>query len=384
MRAVAKFLVESARGNIDLTSINHERAAPSRNNFTALRFIAATLVILSHGVELPTGLAQRDWVYTATGKALSWYAVNLFFVISGYLIFLSWERTPSIKSFFWARFLRIMPGLFAMLVITVVILGTAFSTLAVGDFITNTATFKYFVGCLSVLFVQYELPRVFSSNPIHAVNGSLWTLRYEISCYFAVGAAGAIGALGSPHRRRTILLIGTLVASTMLISLDALGLGDSNDRLGMIYEFARLSMCFQLGGLYSEFGDKIPLRSIFVVGLVALLLLIVHTSIFTPVASITTAYVACWFAFIPNGKWITWTRWAPDYSYGIYIYAFPVQQAFISLMPGSSPSSNIIVGFCVTLFFAGISWHIVEKPALSLKRYIPRFSKSKDESLMCR
>lgn len=373
-----------ASSSMDLTTPTRERATPSRNNFTALRFIAATLVIVSHGFELPTGLAQRDWAHAVTGRAFSWYAVDLFFVISGYLIFISWERNPSVKSFSWARFLRIMPGLFVMLVVTVAILGTAFSKLAIIDFIASALTFKYFVGCLSIIFVNYELPGVFSLNPIHAVNGSLWTLRYEIVCYFSVAAAGSIGALSLPYMRRTALVIGILGTSAALIWLDVMGAGNSNDRLGMVYELARLAMCFQLGGLYAEFGVWVPLRSVFVVGLVLLLLIVADTPIFTPIANFATAYAAFWFAFVPNGKWIKWTRWAPDYSYGIYIYAFPIQQALVSLVPGISPKYNIILGFCTTLLFAGVSWHLVEKPALFLKRYVPRLAKPEGGSLLCK
>jgi peptidoglycan/LPS O-acetylase OafA/YrhL len=345
-----------------------EFATRNRNNFNLLRFVAASLVVISHGFELPTGLAEHDWMFSVTGKALSWYAVNLFFVISGYLIFHSWQRNPSAKSFFWARFLRIIPGLLMMLVATVLILGAAFSTLGFRQYVEGEHTFAYFIGCLSIVFVKYELPGVFSSNPLHAVNGSLWTLRYEIFCYFCVAVAGLAGLLRFRRARRVVLFAGIFVTLLTLIWLDIRGFGQSDGKLGMVYELARLAMCFQLGGLYSELEDKLPVNFFVLLCLLALMTMVARTPSFAPVAIATTAYAAIWFAFVPNGKWVIWTRAAPDYSYGIYIYAFPIQQAIISLVPGISPALTIIFGFGITLVFAALSWHLVEKPALAFKR----------------
>jgi peptidoglycan/LPS O-acetylase OafA/YrhL len=359
------------------TSLNN-RARPGQNNFNVLRFTAASLVILSHGFELPTGLAVRDWAYAVTGKAFSWYAVNLFFVISGYLIFVSWRRNPSVKFFCWSRFLRIVPGLFVMIFVSVAILGAAFSDLTFPKFATDAQTIRYIAGCLSIVFVKYDLPGVFSTNPLQAVNGSLWTLRYEIFCYSAVAVAGCIGLWKLPRVRVAVILIGLIATSIVLISIDLIwvDLRDSNHRVGMLYEVSRLGMCFLLGGLYADIEEKVRLRLVFLFGLLLLTLAAIGTPVFAPVANIATAYAAIWFALVPNGNWIKWTRSAPDYSYGIYIYAFPVQQALISLVPGISPIGAIVGGLFSTLLFAGLSWHLVEKPALSLKRIGRRYARS--------
>jgi peptidoglycan/LPS O-acetylase OafA/YrhL len=344
---------------------------PAGNNLNALRFLAASLVILSHGFELPSGLATRDWAHLVTGKAFSWYAVNMFFVISGYLIFASWQRRPQLLAFLYARFLRIVPALFVMLVVTVLLLGAVFSTLSFANFLTAAETVRYFWGCLSIVFVKYELPGVFADNPLRGVNGSLWTLRYEIFCYAAVAVAGVAGFLRSPSVRRAALFSGAAAASIVLISLDVYRLGDSEGRLGMLYELCRLALCFILGGIFYEFGQHIRTRLNFIVpvGAVLLVLLVARTAVFTPVASLAIACLTIWLAFVPNGRWIAWTRKASDYSYGMYIYAFPVQQAIIAAVPGVSFAGDIGLGFVVTLGFAMLSWHLIEKPALSLKSY---------------
>lgn len=342
-------------------------AERNKNNFNVLRVIAASLVVLSHGYELPTGLAQHDWAFHLTGRALSWYAVNLFFVISGYLIFVSWERNPSPLSFFWARFVRIVPGLFVMLVTTVLVLGAGFSTLPFSQFIVDDRTLRYLLGCLSIIAVRYELPGVFVENPIEAVNGSLWTLRYEVFCYVCVAAIGMTGLLRVPSRRIWFLVACILTNSLALIVLDIRGIHPSEGKLAMVYELARLTLCFQLGGLYSDLRHRLPLKFILVAGLLAVMIASVGTPLFAPVASITIAYAAMWLAFVPDGKWIAWTRSAPDYSYGIYIYAFPIQQALIAAMPAITPLGTFALGFCITLIPAALSWHLVERPALTRK-----------------
>lgn len=345
----------------------HERATRDGNNFNLLRFVAASLVVLSHGFELPTGSAAHDWAYSFTGRAFSWYAVNLFFVISGYLIFVSWERNRSPLPFLWARFLRIFPGLFVMLVLTVLTLG-AFSTLPFSHYIIDDQTLRYLLGCLSIVFVNYELPGVFSTNPLNSVNGSLWTLRYEVFCYISVVMLGLAGFLKLRHTRRNLLVVGILANALVLVWFDTRGLHQAGGKLAMIYELARLAMCFLLGGIYREFEKKRPLKFFILVGLLAWMIATVRTPLFVPIANIATAYAAMWFAFVPGGSWIAWTRSAPDYSYGIYIYAFPVQQALISAQPGISPLSTFVLGFGITIALAALSWHLVEKPSLAYKQ----------------
>lgn len=345
----------------------HAGADRRRNNFNMLRLIAAALVILSHGIELPSGLTGRDWMLQATGQSFAWYGVNIFFVISGYLIYLSWQRRPSLAAFAWARFLRIMPGLFCMLVVSVLVLGAAFSSLAFFDFLTNAQTRTYFFGSLSIVFVKYELPGVFTDNPLSAVNGSLWTLRYEVLCYVGVALMGVVHLLADRRKATAVLAVCLAVEVCILVGFGVLGLDRDGARLGMFYELARLGMSFHLGGLYAQFDDRIRLRLGVLVAAVILSGLLIGTPLFVPVVNLTVAYAAFWFAFVPSSRWIVWMRTAPDYSYGTYIYAFPMQQALIAAIPGASPITVILGGLALTLVFAAISWHLVERPALQLK-----------------
>jgi peptidoglycan/LPS O-acetylase OafA/YrhL len=182
-----------------------------------------------------------------------------------------------------------------------------------------------------------------------------------------VALIGITGRLRSSHKRKIILAGGLFATSAALVYFDARGIAQLNGKLAMVYELARLTMCFLLGGLYRELEGKLPLKLFAVFGLVLLAFVATRTSFFVPIANIATAYAALWLAFVPDGKWIEWTRAAPDYSYGIYIYAFPIQQALIASLPSASILSLFLLAFGITLVAAALSWHLVEKPALGYK-----------------
>jgi peptidoglycan/LPS O-acetylase OafA/YrhL len=363
----AAFITPTASGSRSLAVL----ASPVRlhnNNFTLLRLFAASLVIISHGFELPTGITVRDWAYELTYRPFSWYAVDLFFVLSGYLIFRSWQRNPSASAFIQARFLRLFPGLFVMLVITIFTLGLCFSSLPFRAFMENIETFRYFIGCLSIVFVKYNLPGVFTSNPVSAVNGSLWTLRYELFCYVMVLISGKLGLFSTRKLRRYSLLTAATMTIAALVSFDLAGLDSSNGRMGSIYEFVRLLACFQFGTLYAEFRDTVPLRLSICFALFLFTFAVIGTILFTFAAILTVTYATFWLAFVPQWSWLSFAQRGPDYSYGLYIYAFPVQQALINLIPGITPKYTIILGYSLTMVLATLSWHFIERPVLSYKR----------------
>lgn len=138
-------------------------------------------------------------------------------------------------------------------------------------------------------------------------------------------------------------------------------------KIYVAFQLARLGLCFLLGAFYHEFESVVPLRLDFAVALFAAAAFAIGTPGFAPIASLATAYFTFWCAFVPNNPWCKWTRTAPDYSYGIYIYAFPVQQAIIATLFNASTTQVMVLGFVITIGFAALSWHFVEKPALALK-----------------
>lgn len=337
-----------------------------QNNFNVLRLVAASLVIVAHGIELPTGLASRDIAYTLTGQSFGWYAVSMFFTISGYLVLGSWNRNPSVAAFLRNRVLRIWPGLIVMLILSVALLGLFFSTLTPRQFFTATQSWSYFLGNFTIVGVRYELPGVFASNPLTVVNGSLWTLRYEIGCYAALAGLGALGLLSRREPRKLLLIALTLAAAGASIAIALSGAGRSG-RMLLLVEGTRLTFAFLLGMFYRDWSDRFPPRLPVLALLVIVAGLTVKTVFFVPLAILALAYATFWVAFVPDAPWLRAMRRTPDYSYGLYIYAFPVQQAIIAAYPQAGAATVIILGLALTLVPAALSWHFVEEPALRHK-----------------
>jgi peptidoglycan/LPS O-acetylase OafA/YrhL len=163
------------------------------NNFNLIRILAAIAVLISHCFVLSTGDPEAEPLRSELGMTLGSIAVDIFFVTSGFLVTASILRSRSIVDFTCARVLRIFPGLFAMLLLTVFLMGTALTTLPWLEYISSPGVYAYALKCGSLVTgVSYLLPGVFSENPYRgAVNGSLWTMPYEIRMY-AIVALGWI------------------------------------------------------------------------------------------------------------------------------------------------------------------------------------------------
>jgi peptidoglycan/LPS O-acetylase OafA/YrhL len=344
---------------------------PRTNNFNLLRLVAALLVLVSHGIELPSGVSQRDFMHFWTGFTLSWFAVNVFFSISGFLIFESWVRRPHLLTFLKARALRIFPALVVMLCISVPLLGMFFGELPLSRYLGEPQTLRYLFSNMTIILVRYELPGVFSGNPLHSVNGSLWTLRYELFCYFLVAVLGAIGLLSTTARRQIVLAIGITGCIGLMLVIGYGYIGQSTKN-GPLLELGRLTFCFLLGAMFNDVRRILPLSISGVCALWLSVLTLARTPACAPLACLAAAYTTFYFAFVPQGKRLSAFRGNRDYSYGIYIYAFPIQQALTALAPSASPWAHIFAALLFTLPFAILSWHLVEKPALTLKaRVVP-------------
>ena len=151
-----------------------------QNNFNILRLIFASTVIISHSYPLTNNIEIFSKI-TNNQIDLGSISVEIFFIISGYLIFTSLHCSKSIISYLWKRILRLFPALVIMLLITILIL----------PFITNSNNiflqkdyYSYLYNNLTLYRVQYSVKGIFENNPYpKAINGSLWTLRYEFTMY---------------------------------------------------------------------------------------------------------------------------------------------------------------------------------------------------------
>ncbi len=188
-------------------------ADPRANNFDCMRFVAAALVVLGHSYWL-SGRAHSEPLRAFTGHSdMADVAVNVFFVMSGYLIHASWRHSAGPLAFIGKRALRIFPALAVSVLFTVLVIGPLTTELPLAEYLSAPQTRAY-LGNIALL-THFQLPGVFVHNPFpDTVNGSLWTLPYEAFMYLSLLALGMTGLL---RRLSTVVPLVLLVVYFWLI-----------------------------------------------------------------------------------------------------------------------------------------------------------------------
>ena len=335
------------------------------NNLHLLRICAALAVLASHSWDVATGNGTLEPLRALTGMSLGSLSVDVFFVASGFLVTASLLTRSNAIDFFWARCLRIYPALMVVILLTVLVLGPAFTSLPLRDYLTAYGTRSYLLtNSLMVTDARYFLPGVFENNPYRgAINGSLWTLPLELRMYaMLLGGWLLLWMTGDWRPRLMRLLIPGLA-----VFYAALMLKDLTDGVPSPPDL-RLKLMFFVGASCQVFKDRIQVRS--AGALLAAGLLIGCCAIaplhFPTACLIAMPYLLLYLAFVPGGMVRRYNKLG-DYSYGVYIYAFPVQQAVVATHPGLSPLGLLLISCLITLALSVLSWHLSEQRALSLK-----------------
>jgi peptidoglycan/LPS O-acetylase OafA/YrhL len=339
--------------------------AHDRNHFTLVRWVLASSVIFSHGFDLTLGASGSDPLKPFLGLAVSGLGVDGFFIVSGFLVAMSLTRSRTAAGFIWARVLRIFPGLIVSLLLTVIILGIFFSNQTAAQFFTNPQTLLYIIKNIIPLQNAYDLPGVFANVPFaNTVNGSLWTIRFEIYCYAILLFISLIGV----WRSNFGLSIFAAVVFSFHIFAELFPIIEDRGFFGnMISSMQRLFPCFLIGMVLYRTRDRLILSWWVALALIAIWVVCAQTPLVHLTRSLALGYILLCSAFLTAGAKAPLAG-LPDYSYGIYIYAFPVQQALIAAGVATTALTNIVAGFLVTLALAALSWHLVEKPGLALKK----------------
>ena len=329
---------------------------PARNRLDLFRLLAAFTVLFIHSFPI-YGLKDYGYPYMGmVGDA----AVMVFFTISGYLITGSFLAASSLRQFLINRVLRIFPGL-AGVTLFCISLGACVTSLPTSTYLLNPDTWK-FLQNTSIYLPVPTLPGVFTTNPIAgAINGSLWTLRIEFSMYLLVPVL-AFFKLLTPQRILWVL------AAFWITFLHALNVKEPPLIFHMESQaILKYGISFMIGATLYMWRERFPLRA----DVAWLILALLAGSIKTPFVGYATIllipYPTLYFGLRPS-------RWRfPDISYGVYIFAFPLQQTYMHFS-GHSRSVFLLpltVLPCVILL-ALLSWYAIEKPALKLKRHSRR------------
>lgn len=334
------------------------------NNLNLIRMAAALGVLVSHAWPLTLGPGAVQPLKLAIGQTLGTICVYIFFAISGFLIAASYDRARSNAQFISARVLRLVPGLFVSVTVVALVMGPFVTTLPLGTYLSTPDTWLSILRNVTMIRPEYNLPGVFETNPYVSVQGSIWTLIHEVFCYVGIFAVGIAGIL----RRRGIMsaLLVAYVLAWVAIDLRMTLPG------GLVAGFVDLSLPFAMGTALYLWRYEVPMSatlagaSLIAAGGLSLVLGLDHTLYHLALVGSLT-YVTFWLAFVPKGKIRAYNQLG-DYSYGVYIYAFPLQGLMVWLMPGQTPLENILWSVPVTLIPSILSWHLVEKPALDWRK----------------
>jgi peptidoglycan/LPS O-acetylase OafA/YrhL len=342
------------------------------NNFNLLRAIAASLVIYSHSFPFTRGFDARglgrydgDFLYDFSGVESGKFAVQVFFVVSGFLVAQSWEHSRSWRRFAVARFLRIFPGLAVCVLGLALVLGPIFTTLPLGEYLRHSQVWRFIAVDMTLARVRLEycLPGVFETNLYRcALNVPHWTLPWEVLMYVALGVFGTLGLLA----RRWFMLAATVTTLVVFrLAVDVRQIADWR----LLYPLS-FGCFFFFGTLLWLFRDRLRLDGWLLAIAFAALVIDMGTlqqhwlsrALYIPIL----AYTVIGLALVPGGFIRQYNRLG-DYSYGIYIYGFAVQQAIIALYPGLSATPLTLSSLAAVLLFAVPSWHLLEKRVLALK-----------------
>jgi peptidoglycan/LPS O-acetylase OafA/YrhL len=308
------------------------------NNFDVLRLLAATLVLVSHSFAL-TGRHEPLAPHT-----LGTVGVEMFFVVSGFLVTRSWVGNPSFPAFMGKRIRRIFPCLIVAVLATGLVFGTIYSTSSSRRYLASPDAWTY-VASNVLLFPHYVISTVYTTNPTDAVNGSLWTLPIEFRAYLVLGLLGA----GALVRRWAIIPIAACLFGYSVVA----GLGSSG----------RLIAMFAAGSSFYLLRELVVLRADIAVALLAIWVLAFSTPLSIAAGMLALPYLVAMFAYrTPRALRRLAAR--GDVSYGVYAYAFPVQQSIVAMFGTISPFAVALIAGPVVWLIALGSWRFVEQPFL--------------------
>lgn len=354
---------------------------PRCNSVNALRLGLALLVIVSHSITLSGGVEPVGRI-TGGVVDLGTIAVDGFFALSGFLIARSYLGSPSVWRYLWRRFLRIMPGFWMCLLISAVVLlplaqMVQYGTMVGFPLVGNQSVVGYVVNNLGLMIRQFHVRGLMDGE---AVNGSLYTLFYEFLCYLGVALLGVLGVL---HRGRwAVLLLAILLGAVIAVELVSAGAvtGDSTARWLLL----RFGATFLAGVAAFVWADRIPLNwpGAMTAGLVLAGAVVAggafgadpqSRAIYLLLAPAAVAYLVLWSG---SNRRLASVGRRVDLSYGVYVYAWPVQM--LLLLTGAADWPLVVYIVAAAGIAAGMayaSWTWVESPSLRLKSWTPSWGR---------
>lgn len=341
-----------------MTEFPHKYHGGFANNFDLIRLILATSVVFLHFDHLVHDPAVSSVLrYT---EFLSGRAVDAFFVVSGFVVYMSFDRTPNLKKFAINRFFRLYPAYLAA-VLSVALLPLALSSCGGGDLFSPTWWRYLAVNLVFMNFLQNSLPSLFAGNFDNALNGALWTLKIEVMFYAVVPILFYLIRRFGGGLVLALTFVAGLVYSSVLLGLAERS--GSGLYTTLAHQLPGQMPYFSVGIFLYLYYERIAAHWLWLVPL-ALALLVPQLSWTEPVA-VGVVVIAAAMGFRTH---VNLTK-IGDLSYGIYIFHFPIIQVFLQLnLFQGSPLAKFIAVLVTTLVVAFLSSRLVEQPSAKLKK----------------
>jgi len=326
--------------------------------FDVLRLGLSVAILLSHSVQVVHG--KTDELWDGPFARLSMCLVPAFFALSGFLVMGSAIRTASIGKFIWFRILRIFPALSTEVTLTAIVIGPLATSLGLSEYFRTAGFWAYFENIIGN--THYYIPGVFETLPFHVVNGSIWTIQPEIFCYLWLSYLMLTGGYKKPLIYVSLAVCWTIVTASIDVMTDA----RTEITTGPEEQF-RLFTLFVVGGAFYHFRNVIRYDLRLMIGSAIAVAMLIAIPGWRSLAVVPLTYVVMFLGLTPlqlpkflrNG----------DYSYGVYLYAYPIQQLVCLWFPDHRVWWwNAMLSLPLAFAAAWLSWHFVEKPMLRFKK----------------
>lgn len=333
-------------------SLNRRAARLGRaNGFDGLRLFLALGIVLFHSFTITQGSAAA---MPAPIRAAAGLILPAFFALSGYLVAASLERSNSIREFAALRLLRIVPGLSVVVCATALVLGPMLSTLSPQDYFRDPDLAAYFRNILGQ--PHFLLPGLFEGHPrAGIVNGSLWTIQLELACYALLAAMASLLRGAALNLALAALALLLLFPATPFLGLALAWLPAKG-----------LALAFCIGALLFRLDRHVPHHAAIGLSCLALTVVLAWQGEMAW-GGLPLGYGVIWLALRRIPAWLT----RADYSYGLYLVAYPLEQMWLHLFPSRALWwADLLFALPLALLCAMALWHFVERPLLARKHEI--------------
>ena len=295
-------------------------------------------------------------------------AMPAFFFLSGLLVAQSLDHSSSLRSFLWKRSLRLYPGACLVVLLSACVIGPLVTTLPPGTYFSHPLFFQYLRTCF-LIQIYFDLPGVFEHSIIGpSVNVSLWSLSLELKLYIALALSTFIPKKSRiPLTAMAILLL--FITGTFFYSSTEIRLKDLFSDNFVLYPYTELAVYFLIGNLCYHFRNRIIIRNYWL----PIILLTWWPGLHSPfhdLALFLLIPALVLFLSSSQAKWIHAITPKSDLSYGLYVWAFPIEQLVANYLYRGNFTLRFLLILLFTTSIAFLSWNLVEKPALKLKKRI--------------